>query len=372
MADENTPDPFKGMTTHDTGAPKSTSEAHQDAPKKEPKDEKNSSGGDGDDKDTGDTDTGDAGGDDDSDFSDIFGDDADSSDGDDDSDGAEDDGEDADNSDPEDSDDPDEDNEDPVENKDKFKRKKKVAQQRIAELTKYRRTAEKALEAERQHTTALEERLTILEKKLTPAEEDVTNKEQSDQDDVGAPDPAKYNYGELDPKYVSDLTDYRVDKRLAKDKAAQEETQQTQAAEQQAKELETRYSDKIVEGNKTYKDFDKVVVEAAENNEYPLTQETAMMALESPVGHHVMYKIASNPKLAKKLAGLTVIQQARAFGRIEAQFSSKDASRKKKTPNTTPPPKHRSGGSGISVIDPAKENFADFEKRVEAARRKKQ
>lgn len=377
MADEKTVDPFKGMTSYDTGAPASTSEAHQDAPKKEPKDEKNSSGGEVDDKNTGDTGTGDDGGGDDNDLSDIFDDDADNGDDDDDSDGVEDDGKDDessddDNEDPaEDSDDPAEDSDDPVENKDKRKRNKKAARARIAELTKYRRTAENALDAERQRNATLEQRLAALEKKLTPAEEDGTNKDKSDQDDVGAPDPNKYAYGELDPKYVSDLTDYRVDKRLAKDKSVQEEKQQTQAVEQQAKELETQYSVRKTEGRKVYKDFDKVVVEAAKNNEYPLTHETAMMALESPVGHHVMYKIASNPKLAKKLAGLNVIQQARAFGRLEAQFSSKDASRKNKTPLTPPPPKRRSGGSGISDVNPSKENFADFEKRVNASYRDK-
>jgi len=89
-----------------------------------------------------------------------------------------------------------------------------------------------------------------------------------------------------------------------------------------------------------------------------------MMALKSPVGHHVVYKIASNLKLAKRLAKLGPQEQARAFGRLEAQFSSKkDASRKKnKTPKTPPPPKKRRGGSGVSNRNTAKESFADFEK----------
>jgi len=380
MADEKTEDPFKGMITYATGAPESTSEAHRDPVKEEPKDEKKPPADEtGDKKPSGD-DTGDGDGSDD--FEDIFGDGGDDDGGDDDAD--DDDGGDGDADDADDDDDGGDDDggedgggedggdaensDTPAEKKAKFRRKKKIAKARIAELTKYRRRAEASLDAERQRNIALEKRVVDLEKKLTPGEEDATNKEQSDQDDVGAPDPAKYDYGELDPKYASDVIDYRVDKRLAKDKTDQEQTQQTEAAERQAKGLKVQYSDKVSEGEKAYKDFKKVVVDAADNNEFPLTQETAMMALESPVGHHVIYKIAGNLKLAKKMASLPPLQQARAFGRLEAQFSSKDASRKKKTPNTTPPPKRRSGGSGISDVNPAKQSFADFEKMVEKSR----
>lgn len=246
-------------------------------------------------------------------------------------------------------------------------KKRKTAKARIAELTKARREAERKEAAQAEENAELRARLDALEKKLTGDDDDGNTDGKGDSnadDDEGRPDPNKFKYGELDPEFQEALLDWKVDKRLNKEKAEREKAQKSEAAEQQAQEIRESYDQKIDIGIAEYDDFEDVVVKAADEGKFPLTQETAMMVLESDVGHHVIYQIASDNDLAKKLAGMTPQQQAREFGRLEAQYTSKDAPKPKKKASAAPVPPSRAvkGGGAPKKFDPSSASFEELEK----------
>lgn len=244
---------------------------------------------------------------------------------------------------------------------------------RINKITKSWREAEREAEAQRTENVALKARLDALEKKLTPDDDGGTDNEDGESNSAqeGKPDPDKFTYGELDPVYQEELMEWKLDQRDAKREAKQEKTRQSEAAQQQADKVQKSYDNKVVDGIAAYSDFEKVVVEGAGSEakgiapKYDLSPEFALMALESDVGHHVVYEVASDPEYSRKLAKMPPQIQAQEFGRLAAQFTSKDASppkKKNKATSATPPPTSKVNGSGVHKKAAKDMDFAEFEK----------
>ncbi len=257
-------------------------------------------------------------------------------------------------------------------------KKKLTVKQRMNQMTKAQRTAERAAVAARGEVENRDARIAELEaenRKLTGDDDPDKDDGTGSDDGPVKPNPDDFTYGELDSEYVEALTAYQVTLQLGKQREKDEETRQSEAAEEQAQELQTQYDERVVDGLEAYDDFEDVVIAAADEGKYPLSRDMAMLAVESPVGHHVLYKIAGDLDLAKKLAQLPPVQQAREFGRLEAQFATDDDGenppKPKKIPAARKPPTKRSGGKGAVPFDPATSNFADFEKRVNADKRRK-
>lgn len=248
------------------------------------------------------------------------------------------------------------------------KKKKRGPQHRINQAVKKQRTAERRAEAAEARAEAAEAKNG---KELTDDGAGGTGEEADGSAELQKPDVTdtkKYPYGELDSNYQEDLTQYRVDKTLAARDQKREAKEQETAAEEAKEAWNTKYEDKVAEGIEAYEDFDEIVVKGADNSEFPLTPETAMMALDSPVGHHVLYEIATKPKLAKKMAQMSLVEQAKQFGRLEARYETtkKPKSKHKIVPNTRPPASRRKGGGGTKKFDAKVGSFEDFEKQVNA------
>ena len=256
-------------------------------------------------------------------------------------------------------------------------KKKRSVSARIAEFRKRTGQAERRATAAEATNATLQARLDKIEARLTPDGEGGTSGDDdaaSPGSDLKKPSPDDYTYGEMDSKYQEDLTDYKVDVKLAERDAKQETSQQSEAAAQQAKELQKTFTTKVEEGITAYEDFDEVVVKAADNRDYPLSETVAMLGLESPEGHHVLYKIATDLALAKKIDALPPHQQAREFGRLEAQFARRTSPKNKNKPNAGPPASRRRGGkSGSTRTKGNTSDFTKFENQANAdeARRNK-
>lgn len=254
------------------------------------------------------------------------------------------------------------------EDDEKPKKRKLTPQQRINQIRRKAGDADRRADLADRRALAAEERLAALEKKLTTNDEDGNDENVSSSTELVKPDltdTKKYPYGELDSQYQEDLADYRVDKKLAERDQKRDKKEKDATAQSEAKEWQDKYSNKIDEGKKAYADFEDVVVKGADNEDYPLTPETAMMVLDSPVGHHVAYKIATSPKLAKKMAQMSLVDQAKQFGRLEARFSTKTP-KNPKPPGTPPPPSKKKGRSGTKQFDVKTGSFEEFEKEVNA------
>lgn len=248
-------------------------------------------------------------------------------------------------------------------------KKKRSVNSRIAEFRKRTGTAERRAETAERRAEQAEARLKALQEPLTGKDKGGSSENEDGTFGLTKPDPTdleKYKYGELDAKYQDDITDYKVDLRLAQRDAKKETSQQEAAAQEQAEVLQKTYDTRVVDGIKAYDDFEEVVVEAADNGEFPLGEAVGLLALQSDVGHHVLYKIAGDLELAKKLDAMTPAQQGREFGRLEAQFSKRTPPKKNK-PNAGPPASRRRGGkSGASRVKGNTTDFGAFEDQVSA------
>lgn len=103
---------------------------------------------------------------------------------------------------------------------------------------------------------------------------------------------------------------------LAEQKA-QEMLRQREAAQQQAKLLET-YHEKEEEARGKYDDFEQV----AYNPSLPVTDVMAQSIQASDIGPDVIYWLGSNPKEASRIANLSPILQAKEIGKIEAKLAN--------------------------------------------------
>lgn len=134
----------------------------------------------------------------------------------------------------------------------------------------------------------------------------------------------KYEFGEADPLYGEDRQDWKLDVRdaktrdgAAKDQAASaaSETQQKTVAE-----VTGLLSAKMEAGAKAYNDFQEVVTKGAEAREEPMHAVITVATAASPVGEHIIYRLASDEAAQERLdveiaKALNQAAQLRASGR---------------------------------------------------------
>jgi hypothetical protein len=245
---------------------------------------------------------------------------------------------------------------------------KKTAQERINEITRARRDAERRAEAAEQRTRELEARLNAPPRE-EPKKEDLA-------DDPDAPKPDDYEYGELDSRYIRALAEHAADKRFATLRARDEQTQQERAQrEKQEKNLE-HFETLIERGSKVHDDFYEKVVVGSEKGEWPMSEVIGQMALESDVGNDILYHLATNVEEADRIYRSSPAEQARYFGRMEARFSpagqaaaSGDTGKPApRTPKAPPPVETARGAGGQFQAGADTEDFAAFEARAKTGR----
>lgn len=256
-------------------------------------------------------------------------------------------------------------------NKGKAKQGRSTSE-RIGELTRNWRQAQRDAETKDATIRDLQARLERVEKgELTPPK-DGSKTQRSDTD---APDPKDYEYGELDVRYIEDRTRHAVRQELKADRDRASQNQQRDADARKAQELAERKTALAEKGAAKYPDFEEVVIEGAEDGLWPLSRTMGELIFESDVGHEIAYHLASNPKEARRVAGLTDTQQAAYFGRLEARFSSPADAKTEakqppvKVPKAPPPPEHQARGGSGSAASANPNDFAAWEREAMASLR---
>ena len=196
---------------------------------------------------------------------------------------------------------------------------KPSVQERINKSVKAQRSAERRADAAEAANKALETRLAALEagRIATPLTDD---KKPANNSSNGEPDPKKYEYGELDTKYIRDLARWEAKQEIAdaaknQDKKAQTDKQAEQTAEFKA--LMATFTDK---GSEAYDDFDEVVIQGAKDKAWELSDSLGAALLTSDFGTQIAYELASDPKEAKRIAKLPIGRQLAWLGRKEAEL----------------------------------------------------
>jgi hypothetical protein len=215
---------------------------------------------------------------------------------------------------------------------------KKTVQDRISELTRARREAER----EAKHWRDIAE-----------------GRGQPEAKEEAEPNADDYDYGESDPKYIRAMIDHGVKRGL--DTARQEMAQQQQLqAEERAWEAAQDAA------RSEYPDFDEIVTEGAAEGRWVCTPEMAQVIRTSDAGGKLAYRLASNPEEARRIASLNPLSQARELGRLEASLSAKPAEpapQPVRTTNAPTPAQTQVRGKG-GQFKPAADtdDFSAFEK----------
>lgn len=229
---------------------------------------------------------------------------------------------------------------------------KQTAKERIEELAEKRREAEaQAFKAEmrlieeQKAREALEARIAALETGGGSAPR------------AKKPSPDDFKYGEVDPDYINAQVEYRLTEERAKFQSEQAERSKSEENERLKQHYQSRLAKVSEEGNKRFRDFDKIV------NSVDFPGDVARDILDSDQGVDISYYLGKNVSKLRELTLMSPTERAKAMGRLEERFSARSSAGKKtsKAPDT---PGRKATGKRKSA-DEAKygpENQDDFDR----------
>jgi hypothetical protein len=176
-------------------------------------------------------------------------------------------------------------------------------EKRFSEITKQREEARKEAQSERQARVELEQRLAALEQQRQPQQ--AVNVDQE-------PQPSQFSDAF---EYAKALAEYSTEKALA-----ERDRQVAQAREQEAQQkIIQSWAQKVQEAKAELPDFDDLVAAS----DVVVNNAVRDAILESDVGPKILYHLAENNDLAKKIAGLSPNAALREIGKLEARFEVK-------------------------------------------------
>ena len=198
----------------------------------------------------------------------------------------------------------------PEDEAEKPKKPRRSAQQRINELTKQKREAEREVEFWR--------------------------------DKAGSA--PKYDDYDTDAEYQSAISAHhsrqiQAESQEVRIKAAEEEISRAKEAEKA--EVAREWHSKVAEIKARKPDFETVAYNA------PISDEVSQIVAQMEKGADVAYHLGKNPDLARQISRLSPVQAAMQLGRIEAAVSRESP----KVSNAPPPVKPLSGGTGAAPTD---------------------
>ena len=182
-------------------------------------------------------------------------------------------------------------------------------EKRFSEITKQREEARKEAQAERQARLDLEQRLAALEQNRQPQQQAVSIEQE--------PQPSQFSDAF---EYAKALAEYSTEKALA-----ERDRQIAQAREQEAQQkIIQSWAQKVQEAKAEMPDFDDMVA----SSDVVVNNAVRDAILESDVGPKILYHLAENNDLAKKIAGLSPNAALREIGKLEAKFEAKPEAEK--------------------------------------------
>ena len=177
-------------------------------------------------------------------------------------------------------------------------------EKRFSEITKQREEARQEAQRERQARLELEQRLAALEQNRQPQQQAVNIDQE--------PQPSQFSDAF---EYAKALAEYSTEKALA-ERDRQVAMQREQEAQQQ---IIQSWAQKVQAAKAEMPDFDDMVA----SSDVVVNNAVRDAILESDVGPKILYHLAENNDLAKKIAGLSPNAALREIGKLEARFEAK-------------------------------------------------
>jgi len=180
-------------------------------------------------------------------------------------------------------------------------------ERRFSEITKQREEARKEAQQEREARQALEQRLAALENQKTQRVNPIDEK----------PQPSQFSDAF---EYAEALAEYTADKRIAEMKQ-----QEAQAKEAEARQKVIQsWATKVETAKASLPDFDQIVA----SSDVVVNDDIRDAILESDVGPQILYHLAENEEVGKRIAGLSPKAALREIGKLEARFEAKPEAEK--------------------------------------------
>lgn len=183
--------------------------------------------------------------------------------------------------------------------------------------------------------------------------------------DTGRPNADNF---ETQEEYIEALTEWKVERQIAKKEASQKVESQQKALEEKAAKLQKEVAEFALE----HEDFEDLLEDV---NDIPVSPAMQEAILESENGPLLMYELAKRPEEYERLNAMSGPRMARAIGRFEAKYLEKGESspRPKKTKmKTKPAPKPIQpvgGKASPSTKSPDEMSFKEFKAWREQNRR---
>ena len=179
-------------------------------------------------------------------------------------------------------------------------------ERRFSEITKQREEARKEAQQEREQRQALEQRLAALEQQNRPPARNIDEE----------PQPSQFQDAF---EYAKALAEFSTEKALAeRDRRDAEE----KVAIERQKVIQT-WATKVQSAKSSMPDFDEVVA----SSDVVVNDDIRDAILESDVGPQVLYHLAENDELAKKIAGMSPKAALREIGKLEERLTVKPTAR---------------------------------------------
>jgi len=173
-------------------------------------------------------------------------------------------------------------------------------EKRFSEITKQREEARQEAQRERHARVELEQRLAALEQQRQPQQQSYVDQE---------PQPSQFNDAF---EYAKALAEFSTEKALA-----ERDRQVAQQREQEAQQkIIQSWAQKVQEAKAELPDFDDLVA----SSDVVVNNAVRDAILESDVGPKILYHLAENNDLAKKIASLSPNAALREIGKLEAKF----------------------------------------------------
>lgn len=192
-----------------------------------------------------------------------------------------------------------------AENEDKVTEERKTnpkLEKRFSDLTKQREQLRKEVEQERAAKAELENRLKALETQAAPKQEQSSNQR---------PQPSQF----VDAfEYAEALADWSAEQALVR---RDREDLERRADEARQKVIST-WAQKVATAKADIPDFDDMVASSGVAVSDPIRDAI----LESDVGPQILYHLAKEDDLAKKIASMSPFAALREIGKLEAKFET--------------------------------------------------
>ena len=176
-------------------------------------------------------------------------------------------------------------------------------EKRFSDITKQREDARKEAQKEREARESLEKEVITLRQQTQP---------QQARTPEAKPQPSQFSDAF---EYAEALSEWSTEQALAK----RDQEERNRRVDQEHQKIISSWAQKVTAAKSEMPDFDDMVA----SSDVVVPDHIRDAILESDSGPRILYELADNAELAKKIANMPANAALREIGKLEARFESK-------------------------------------------------